>query len=239
MHRNGWINRRDFLKWTVIGTSSLTATASNGLGSMPVAHAALASQKDSQLSPEAALQALLAGNQRFVDNRLKHPHQSKSRLKEVAQGQHPFATILSCADSRVPSEIIFDQGIGDLFDVRIAGNIATLEAIGSIEYAALELATPLILILGHKRCGAITAAVQKGALPGQIRSLVKAIQPALIGMSDQSGDAIDNAVIANVRYQVSRLKHLSIPLNQRMATGTLKILGGYYDLDSGKVTILN
>lgn len=192
---------------------------------------------DQPLDPDAALQRLLAGNQRFVERHLRHPRQSQARLQEVAQAQHPFATILSCADSRVPAEIVFDQGIGDLFDVRIAGNIATPEAIGSIEYAAVLLNTPLLLVLGHERCGAVTAAVKQEAVLGEIGSFVKAIQPAVDRTKNQPGDAVENAVVANVYYQIEQLKRSSL-LSERVQAGTLKIVGGRYDLDTGTVSIL-
>jgi carbonic anhydrase len=189
------------------------------------------------LSPDAALQKLMEGNQRFVQHQPQYPDQSALRLQEVAQTQHPFATILSCADSRVPAEIVFDQGIGDIFDIRIAGNIATHEAIGSIEYAVVLLGSPLLMVMGHERCGAVTAAVQNQSLLGDIGTLVKAIKPALKKVKDQPGDAVENAVVANVQYQIGRLKHSKL-LNKQVESGKLKIVGGRYDLDTGRVTII-
>jgi carbonic anhydrase len=180
----------------------------------------------------------MAGNQRFVRHQLQHPDQSEGRVHEVSQAQHPFVTILSCADSRVPAEIVFDQGIGDIFDVRIAGNIATPEAIGSIEYAAVLLGTPLLMVLGHERCGAVTAAVKGEALLGEIGSFVKAIQPAVNRVKDQAGDAVENAVVANVYYQIKQLQQRSSLLTERVQSGTLKIVGGRYDLDTGAVTVI-
>jgi carbonic anhydrase len=155
----------------------------------------------------------------------------------VAQSQHPFATVLSCADSRVPVEIVFDQGIGDIFDVRIAGNIATPEALGSIEYAISLLDTPLLMVLGHERCGAVTAAVQNEPLPGKIGTFVNAILPAVEQVKDLPGDAVDNAVIANVRYQIQQLQRSSL-LAERLQSGRLKLVGGRYDLDTGAVTLI-
>jgi carbonic anhydrase len=153
--------------------------------------------------------------------------------------QHPFATILSCADSRVPPEILFDEGIGDLFDVRVAGNVAIPEVIGSLEYAAVVLGSPLIMVLGHERCGAVTAAVKGGQLLGYIGTFVKAIEPALKNAKNKAGDdSVDKAVIANVRYQIEELQRNSILLNQRMLENKLKIVGGRYDLDTGEVTII-
>lgn len=189
------------------------------------------------LSPDTALQRLMEGNQRFVQHQPQYPDQSQARLQEVAQAQHPFATILSCADSRVPAEIIFDQGIGDIFDVRIAGNIATPEVIGSIEYAVALLNTPLLMVLGHERCGAVTAAVQNEPLPGDISTFVKAIKPVVAKVKYQPGNTVDNAVIANVHYQIQRLKRSPL-LSERLQSGKLKIVGGRYDLDTGSVGII-
>lgn len=229
------INRRDFLR-TGVGLG-VAATAIDQLWTIKPAQAA--ELPDSQsLDPDAALQKLMDGNQRFIQHKLRHPDQSETRVHEVAQAQHPFVTLLSCADSRVPAEIVFDQGIGDIFDVRIAGNIATSEAIGSIEYSAVLLGTPLLMVLGHERCGAVTAAVQREALLGEIGSFVKAIQPAVDRVANQPGDAVENAVVANVNYQIEQLKQRSSLLTERVQSGTLKIVGGRYDLDTGEVTII-
>lgn len=198
---------------------------------------AQAAELAAPIDPEAALQRLMQGNQRFVHNRRQYPDQSQSRRQEVAQAQHPFATILSCADSRAPAEIIFDQGIGDIFDVRLAGNIATPEAIGSIEYAVVLLGSPLLMVLGHERCGAVTAAVKHEALPGQIGSFVQAILPALDNAKGLPGDPVDNAVVANVQYQIDQLQRSPL-LAERLQSGKLKIVGGRYDLDQGTVTLI-
>jgi carbonic anhydrase len=177
------------------------------------------------------------GNQRFVQQQPRHPDQSQRRLQDIAQSQHPFVTVLSCADSRVSPELLFDQGLGDIFDVRIAGNIATPESIGSIEYAVELLGTPLLLILGHERCGAVTAAVQNEALPGDIGTFVKAILPAVDRSKNEPGDVVDNAVAANVSYQIEILQRSPL-ISARLKRGQLKIVGGRYDLDTGKVAII-
>ncbi len=189
------------------------------------------------ITPDAALQQLMEGNQRFIRQQPQHPDQSAARVKSLAQAQHPFVTILSCADSRVPAELIFDQGLGSIFDVRIAGNIATPEALGSIEYAVVLLGTPLLMVLGHERCGAVTAAVQNQPLPGKIGSFVKAIQPAVQQVANQPGDAVNNAVTANVRYQMTQVMQSPL-LQERSQAGQLKIVGGRYDLDTGRVTMI-
>lgn len=233
-----WMERRQFLKLGAKGAVSLLVTGSSLLWRTKLAQAGELSESNSQLvDAEAALQKLIAGNQRFIQHHPRHPDQYPQRLQEVAQAQHPFATILSCADSRVPAEIIFDQGIGDIFDVRVAGNISTPETLGSIEYAVVLLGTPVLMVLGHERCGAVTAAVKNEALPGEIGSFVKAILPAVEKVQGQSGDAVDNAVVANVYYQIELLKRSPL-LTERLETGKLKIVGGRYDLDTGKVAIL-
>ncbi|MCU0536536.1 MAG: carbonic anhydrase [Hydrococcus sp. Prado102] len=190
------------------------------------------------MTPDTALKRLLDGNQRFVEHKLQNPDRSLKRQLEIAKAQHPFAAILSCADSRVPAEIIFDEGLGDLFDVRIAGNIATPEAVGSLEYATALLNTPLLMVVGHERCGAVTAAVENKPLPGKIGTFAKAIAPAVTRVKDESGDPVENAVVANVLYQIEQLKQASTLLTDLVETGKLAIVGGRYDLDTGKVTIV-
>lgn len=235
-HRNNFIGRRDFLKLGSIGAFSLAAI-SNLLQLEQAQAAELSSLTSPSLSPDDAQQKLIEGNQRFVQHQPQYPDQSEARLQEVAQVQHPFATVLSCADSRVPAEIVFDQGIGNIFDVRIAGNIATPEAIGSIEYAVVLLGTPLLMVLGHERCGAVTAAVQNKSLPGEISTFVNAILPAVQRVKDRPGDTVDNAVVANVHYQIEQLQRSPL-LMERLQSGKLKIVGGRYDLDTGMVTIV-
>lgn len=233
-----FMERRDFLKLGMTGAFGMMLSASDLLWRVEQAKAAeIPSTSAESLTPDAALQKLIEGNQRFVDHHPQYPDQSELRLHEVAQAQHPFATILSCADSRVPAEIVFDQGIGDIFDVRIAGNIATHEAIGSIEYAVVLLGSPLLMVMGHERCGAVTAAVQNESLPGDISTFVKAIKPALKKVKDQPGDAVENAVVANVQYQIERLKRSQL-LSEQVQSGKLKIVGGRYDLDTGRVNIV-
>ena len=233
-----FIPRREFLRLGARGTVGLLVTANHLLWRIkPVQAAELPSIAAQSLDPDAALQKLMEGNQRFSQHQPQYPDQSQSRLQQVAQVQHPFATVLSCADSRVPAEIIFDQGIGDIFDVRIAGNIATPEAIGSIEYAVVLLGTPVLMVLGHERCGAVTAAVKNEALPGEISSFVKAILPAVDRVKNQPGDAVDNAVVANVHYQIEQLKRSPL-LTEQLESGKLKIVGARYDLDTGSVTIV-
>jgi carbonic anhydrase len=229
-----FIERRNFLKLGMTGTVGMILSTSHLLWRV---EKATADEKQLALSPNAALQKLMAGNQRFVNRQPEYPDQSKVRLQEVAQGQRPFATILTCADSRVSAEIIFDQGLGDIFDVRIAGNIATREVIGSIEYAVVLLGSPLLMVMGHERCGAVTAAVKNELLPGDISTFVQAIKPAVKKVSGLPGDPVENAVVANVQYQIERLKHSKL-LTEQLRSGKLKIVGGRYDLDTGVVSII-
>lgn len=226
--------RRDFLKLGVTVPLGAMVIANELLWQVKPVQAA---ESSPSLTPDAALQKLIEGNQRFVQHQAQYPDQTAERLQEVAQAQHPFATILTCADSRVPVELVFDQGVGDIFDVRIAGNIATPEARGSIEYAATLLGTPLLMVLGHERCGAVTAAVQNEKLLGDISTFVKAIKPAVERVKDQPGDAVENAVIANVQYQIEQLQRSQL-LTERLNSGQLKIVGGRYDLDTGRVTLI-
>ncbi|MCL6435502.1 MAG: carbonic anhydrase [Leptolyngbyaceae cyanobacterium HOT.MB2.61] len=228
----GLIGRRNFLRLMGVMGSGMAGTIAGLTWNTHPAHA------DEGLSPDSALQQLLAGNQRFVWHKPDYPHQSAKRLQEVASAQHPFATVLSCADSRVPVELIFDAGVGDLFDIRVAGNIVTPEVLGSLEYAAALLGTPLIMVLGHEHCGAVTAAVQNEPLPGSIGSLVKAIKPAVGRVKETGNDRVELAVVENVRYQIERMQQKSPVLTQLVAAGKLKVVGGRYDLDTGEVTLV-
>lgn len=243
---NGFVGRRELLKLAGVGGVGLAATAASSalLGTQVIAQTnpqpiTPAEQPISEgLSPDAALKRLLDGNKRFLQQKRENPDQSLTRLRLVAKAQHPFVSMLSCSDSRVPSEIIFDQGFGDLFVVRVAGNVVTTEGIGSLEFGTAVLGTPLIMILGHKRCGAVTAAVKGEPLPGRMGTFVEEIKPAVTKVRSKSGDLVDNAVIANVKLQVETLKQTSTILTQLMQSGKLKIVGGRYDLDTGEVAIV-
>jgi carbonic anhydrase len=233
-----WINRRKLL---YLGGCSLVATVAGFANSLPAQAKEASTEQISPMEPDAALQRLLDGNQRFIRQKREYPHQSRGRLQEVAYAQTPFATILSCADSRVPAEILFDTGIGDLFDIRVAGNVVSPEVLGSLEYAASVLHTSLILVLGHERCGAVTAAVKGEKLSGSMGTFVKAIKPAIAKTNDPSSsldDLIDQAVIANVHYQIAKIQRNSTIIAQQVLNGDLKLVGGRYDLDAGEVAIL-
>lgn len=227
------LSRRNSLKFVAgaIGTGILAAR----IGSDGVAPEPAVAQND--LTPDAALQKLMDGNKRFVDRKRQSPNQDLPRLVEVAKAQKPFAAILGCADSRFPSEIIFDQGLGDLFVCRVAGNVATPEEVGSLEFGTLVLGAKVLVVIGHKRCGAVDATIKGAQVPGQIGSLLDAIKPAVESSKNQTGDRLENASKANVVLQAQRLKASPV-ISKLIAENKLKVVGGYYDLDTGAVNIL-
>ncbi len=189
-----------------------------------------------------ALRELLEGNARYVAAKQTYRDQTPERRAEVAAAQYPFAVIFGCSDSRVPAEIVFDQGLGDLFVVRVAGPVLDDAVLGSLEFAALELKVPLIVVLGHERCGAVSAtlaALEKDTLPpGHISHLVDAISPAVKRVKGRSGDPLDNAVRANVELIVEKLRISRQVLAAQVSSGKLRIIGARYDLDSGRVDVI-
>ena len=189
------------------------------------------------VTSDSALAELKAGNEHHVRHQYQHPHETGARQRELTTGQHPHAEILSCSDSRVPPEIIFDQGLGDLFVVRVAGNVASDVEIGSLEYGAEHLQIPLLVVMGHENCGAVTAAVQGGA-EAHVAALVNLIKPAVEKSRGQSGDAVANAVRTNVQMVVQQLRTSTPVLSELVAQGKLRIVGGVYSLETGKVTWL-
>ncbi len=191
-----------------------------------------------QADPEAALKALLDGNRRFAAGETVHPRQDIARIRETAKGQKPFAIIVGCSDSRVPNEIVFDQGLGDLFIVRTAGQVSTYSSWGSIEFAEEILGAKLIFVLGHTKCGAVQAAVRVPEVPGHIVTLINDIKPAAQRVKGQPGDEVENAVRENVRMQVEKLRNLEPVLAKRFREGKLKIVGGVYDIETGLVTLV-
>lgn len=197
------------------------------------------------LTPEDVLRHLLEGNRRFRKGMTANPRRKPEDFAPLAEGQNPEAVIVGCADSRVAPEILFDQGVGDLFVVRVAGNVisgAGAVVKGSIEYAVTELGVPLVMVLGHTQCGAVKAALKhidaRDALPGAIDELVNAIKPAVARAKGQPGDALDNAIKANVAIGVERLKSLEPILAGPVKQGKVKVVGATYDLRSGKVTLV-
>ena len=192
-------------------------------------------------TPDDALNNLMAGNARYMQGSPIHPNQSAERQAEVAQGQHPWAAILGCIDSRVPPELVFDQGLGDLFVARTAGQVIDNVVLGSLEFA-VEEGVKLIMVLGHQSCGAVNATIQtlqtNGHAEGQIATLVEAIKPAVIEAQSQPGDLLDNAVRANVALEVEYLKSSSQIISQALGQGTIGLVGARYDLGTGAVNVI-
>jgi len=224
------LSRRRFLGTALAGTAAtLVGAASTGF---LVPEAALA---QSPLTPDQALKELLDGNERYIAGRFTSFDEDKQILRDrTVEKQQPFAALLSCADSRVPIEIIFDQSIGEIFVTRVAGNVATPEIIASLEYGAAVLGTKVIMVLGHAGCGAVKAAIAGKEVPGQISALFPHLQPAV----DQAGSDLAAATKANASLQAALLSKASTVLSPMIKEGKLKIVAGYYDLATGKVTLV-
>jgi carbonic anhydrase len=204
-----------------------------------------AARRAGQPQADEVLRQLLEGNKRFVEGKLEHPGRKPEDFRALAEGQSPHAVILGCADSRVPPELLFDQAVGDLFVVRVAGNVvlgAGAAVKGSIEYAVAVLNVPLVLVLGHSQCGAVEAALKRAgggeAAPGAIKDLVGLIQTAADKVKDRPGDKLGNAIRANVAMGVERLRTLPPVLAERVKDGRLKVAGAVYDLRTGRVEVL-
>ena len=192
------------------------------------------------LTSETALARLMEGNKRYVAHREIRPDNGVRHRRDLAEhGQQPFAVILGCSDSRVPPEFVFDQGLGSLFVVRDAGNIVDDNVLGSIEYAVEHLHTPLLMVLGHEKCGAVTAAVEGGEAPGHMQSLLDAIKPAVTESASEPGDRVHNCMVANARRVARQIRESEPLLREAIAAGRLKIVAATYDLTTGAVTVLN
>jgi carbonic anhydrase len=219
------VTRRRFLGGSA--ASLLAASTADLLITQPL-HA------QGPITPDAALKELIDGNERFVSSRMtSFEHDLKILKEHTIDKQEPFAAVLSCADSRVPVELIFDQTIGHIFVARVAGNMATPEIIASLEYGAAVLGTKVIVVLGHASCGAVKAAMQGKEVPGQISALYPHIRPAI----DQAGSDLAAVIKANARIQASLLSEASPVLAPMVKEGKLKIVSGYYDIATGKVSI--
>ncbi|HPH96955.1 MAG TPA: carbonic anhydrase [Anaerolineaceae bacterium] len=228
------ITRRTFLKGlgvTLTGLvvagcerSATTATPVNPLNELPIT------------APDGAIRRLWEGGQRFVSNQMIRPNQTMTRRKELTKGQKPFATIFSCVDSRVPPELIFDRGLGDLFVIRTAGHVLDRAALGSIQFGVEELAIPLIVVLGHSSCGAVKATVEltekQGKAAGSIQYLVDYITPAVREAEELPGTLLDNTISVNIMRTVESLAESPI-IKEAVEEGRVKILGARYDLTTG------
>ncbi len=193
------------------------------------------------ISPDKALQRLIKGNKRYVSGNSK-THDFKDEREALVSGQNPFVAVLSCSDSRIAPEYAFDTTRGDLFAIRVAGNFVTEEGLASLEYGVAVLGTPLILVLGHERCGAIEAGIKAvkdhTVFPGHIRKLTDALKPSIDKVINQPGDLVENATVQNVKTSVEILKKATPLLTDALSKGTLKIVGGIYHLGTGKVELI-
>jgi carbonic anhydrase len=197
------------------------------------------------LSPADALKRLTEGNARFARGASTHPDVGLTRRKSLAGGQHPFATVLACADSRVAPELIFDQGLGDLFVVRVAGNVVDDTVLASIEYSVIHLGSPLVMVLGHERCGAVTATLEALAGKGspqdretKIGALADLIAPAARAVPPEAPDKLDAAIVLNAERAAAAILTGSPPLRSRAQSGGLKVVSARYDLDDGTISHL-
>src|SRR5262245_30008778 len=224
------LHRRQVLHTMLAGASAGLAGAT--LLDFTVLHSLEAPMN---LSPDAALKALIAGNRRCVANELTSiQHDLEALRNHTADKQEPFAAILACADSRVPVELIFDQTIGQLFVTRVAGNLATPEIIASLEYAVAVLGVKTILVLGHSNCGAVKAAMNADTVPGQISSLYPPLRRAV----EQSGGSLATAIEANSKVQAELLRTSSIVIRDAVTASTVTVASGVYDLATGNVSLV-
>jgi carbonic anhydrase len=223
------LSRRRMLQMSLTGTAAGLLT-----GGMELAFPS-AARAEEITTPDAALAELMAGNKRFASNDLPSLQHDIDILKQhTVEKQEPFAAVLSCADSRVPVELVFDQSIGHIFVTRVAGNVATPEIIGSLEYGAAVLGTKVILVMGHSNCGAVKATIKGKEVPGQISSLFPHIQPAV----DQAGPDLEAAAKANAKIQAALLREASTVIAGMVKEHKIKVVAGYYDLGSGMVSML-
>lgn len=188
------------------------------------------------MTPDEALQKLIEGNERFISGRLTVVQRNLRELRQrTAENQQPFACVLACADSRVPVNLLFDQSVGDLFVARVAGNFITPEILGTLEYGAVLLGAKVMMVLGHAKCGAVTAAMKGEEVPGKIGTLLTPIQPAV----ERSGGDLEKAVKENAKIQARLIAKSSPLLAGLVKEGKLKIVAAYYDLATGRVRLLD
>lgn len=194
------------------------------------------------LTPDQALSRLMKGNERFASGHPRHPNQGAARREVVAGGQHPYAIVLACADSRVGPEVVFDQGVGDIFVVRVAGNIADESGIASMEFATAVLGADVIVVMGHTECGAVNATIgvvtAGQTLPGHLPSLAAAIRPAVTALP-AGGVTLDAATESNVRHVVNQIRGTKPILADLNSKGSIKVVGGVYDLQSGRFRLID
>jgi carbonic anhydrase len=228
-------SRRRFLKFAGAAAAGLAFPAS-GLAQKTTPKPA------NNVTPAAALKLLTDGNRRYVTGVSKR-HDFKHEREALTKGQNPYAGILSCADSRVAPEYAFDSGRGDLFVCRVAGNFLNDDAVASFEYAVAVLNTPLLMVLGHRSCGAVDAAIKSikdnTTLPGHLPSLVSAISPAVKAVANQPGNTLDNAIEQNVVLNVEKLKSATPIIDRAVADQKVRVVGAVYNLDTGRVDLVD
>lgn len=245
------LNRRDFILGAggIVG-GTLASQGLKGIVSRP--HPPVEPQADVPSlgagphaegpAPAEALARLLEGNERFVAGRAQHPHDSASWRQALAGGQQPFAAVLGCSDSRVPPELVFDEGLGDLFVIRQAGHVADEDTLGSLEYAVEHLGVRLVAVLGHQSCGAVQAAVsavlRDAPVTGHILRLVDDLTTPILEVQHQRGELVENAIRANVRHVVRQLRGAGPLLRRRVRAGQVQVVGTYYSLRTGRVELL-
>jgi carbonic anhydrase len=213
---------------TLLATTLLLAGASLVVNASSAGHG-------SSVSPQAALSVLQDGNARYALAETTSGKPTAHRRAEIAQGQHPFAIVVACADSRVSPELLFDQNLGDLFVIRTAGNLVDDHGLGSIEYAVEHLGTRLVVVLGHERCGAVTAALGSPTAPGHVNTLVRDIQPAVAAAKGKPGDPLVNTIAANARLVVDRIQNEAVLGD---LTAEVLVVPAIYDLDTGRVEFI-
>jgi carbonic anhydrase len=221
---------------SALGRRRLIAAAAGGAAMVAGALPARPARAQTALAPDAALDQLVAGNARYVSGQLNSFNQDLEILRQhTVEKQEPFAAVLSCADSRAPVEMIFDQSVGHVFVARVAGNVCTPEIIASLEYGVAVLGIPAIMVLGHGGCGAVQAAMAGKAVPGQISALYAPIRPAVV----KAGGDFEAAIRANAQNQAEILRSASPVIAEAVRQGKVKVAAGFYDLSSGKVSLLN
>jgi carbonic anhydrase len=233
------MNTIDQSKRAFFRTAGLGAAGALASALAPILNPAQAASKKINLNPDQGLQLLKEGNRKYLTDSPIRAVEGRERRLEIAKGQTPFAVLVSCSDSRVPPELLFGRGLGELFIIRNAGNTIDTAALGSVEYAVAELGVPLIVVMGHQRCGAVDAAVSvvrdNAVFPGSIGDMIEPIIPAVLGVRDKPGDLLDNAVRANISRIAGRLREAEPILSDPQRNGKLKVVGAYYSLEDGSV----
>ena len=233
-HASAPATRRRFLTFAGAAAAALMLPGSGFAQKAPP-------KPENKVSPDDALQLVMSGNRRYVDG-VSRRHDFKHEREALTRGQNPYAGILSCADSRIAPEYAFDSGRGDLFVCRVAGNFANDDVVASFEYAVEVLNTPLLMVLGHRSCGAIDATIKSikdgTTLPGHLPSLVSALAPAVKAVLDKGGNTLDNAIKQNVVMNVEKLKKATPIIDKAVAEKRVSIVGAVYNLDSGRVELV-